>query len=91
MSFQYVKTSILFSVCAIFVVCDASNVLVNSDEDYGIDCSAGKYHPHELYCNWYYECIDGRPRPVECPAGLQFNNDLGSCVLPEESNCNVSL
>lgn len=85
------KISIWFSICAVFVVCDASNNLVDSDETYDIDCSAGKYHPHELYCNWYYQCIDGKPQPVKCPAGLHFSIALGSCVLPEYANCNVSL
>lgn len=81
---------LLFFVCAVLVVCDANNELFNSENASGVDCSIGKYHPHESYCDWYYECKDGKPIPVQCPTGLHFSVVLSSCVLPLFANCSVS-
>lgn len=88
---NFVKFSILFGVFALLVVCDASYEFSDSEETIDIDCSNGTYHPHELFCDWYYECRNGKPIPVRCPTGLHFSVELKSCVLPEFANCTVSI
>lgn len=92
MHFHFVNWSVSF-VVAVFVIGVTSNDIVSSSEEMfaaEIDCSTGKYHPHELYCDWYYECVNNVPRPVRCPSGLHFSAEQSVCVLPEFSNCNVS-
>lgn len=77
------------------VLCSASNAY-SVDDSFetrapAIDCStAEKHHPHELYCDWYYVCIDDKPVATHCPSGLHFSPVFRMCVLPEFADCKVS-
>lgn len=81
----------------LFVLCSASNAF-EADEfnNLGVRapdiiCSAEEqHHPHDKYCDWYYECIDDKPVATRCPSGLHFSPALRVCVLPEFADCEVS-
>ncbi|XP_063611832.1 chitinase-3-like protein 1 isoform X1 [Penaeus indicus] len=44
-------------------------------------CGAETFIP-DLYCNKYWQCVDGIPHPRECSEGLVWNNVLFTCNWP---------
>lgn len=50
MNFRFVTFLIVVSAAG-FVVGDTSDEMLDAADTQAIDCSTGKYHPHETYCD----------------------------------------
>lgn len=40
-------------------------------------------------CNSFYICFNGSPVPIQCAAGQHWSQEKGTCVLEQNSNCQV--
>ncbi|KAJ8925723.1 hypothetical protein NQ315_009571 [Exocentrus adspersus] len=45
------------------------------------------FFAHEVSCTRYYECSNGIPYLMRCPAGLHFNQKLRTCDYPNHAGC----
>ncbi|XP_015907118.1 protein obstructor-E [Parasteatoda tepidariorum] len=49
------------------------------------------FYPHDDYCDYYYECVDGVPYLQECPNGLAFagvrRGLINHCDYPHRVGC----
>lgn len=37
----------------------------------------------------YYICYHGKPMPMNCPAHLHWNEQIGKCDTPENAKCDI--
>lgn len=42
-------------------------------------------------CSSFYICFNGSPVPIQCAHGQHWSQEKGTCVLEENSNCQVNL
>ncbi|KAF8782087.1 hypothetical protein HNY73_012417 [Argiope bruennichi] len=54
--------------------------------NYYCDSNFGRYR-HDDYCNWYYQCSDGRPSVRECKRGKRYDSYSRRCRVKDEVSC----
>ena len=47
----------------------------------------GFYADYVRECRQYYRCLKGEMDTYHCPAGLQFDEEMRACILPEDVQC----
>ncbi|XP_055942882.1 protein obstructor-E-like [Argiope bruennichi] len=82
--------SILKIVCIISALC-ISAAFAQQGKSKDICKTENGFFPHEDYCDYYYECIDGVPYVQECPNGLAFagmgRGLIDKCDYPHRVGC----
>ncbi|GFR29810.1 obst-E [Trichonephila clavata] len=82
--------STLKIVCVLFVLC-VSVTVAQQAKSKEICKRDNGFFPHEDYCDYYYECVDGVAYLQECPNGLAFSGPgrglLEKCDYPHRVGC----
>ncbi|XP_055942880.1 protein obstructor-E-like [Argiope bruennichi] len=82
--------STLKIVCIISALC-ISAAFAQQGKNKDICRTENGFFPHEDYCDYYYECVDGVPYMQECPNGLAFSGSgrglVDKCDYPHKVGC----
>ncbi|KAF8788294.1 Medium-chain specific acyl-CoA dehydrogenase like protein [Argiope bruennichi] len=73
------------------VRCDWNAAFAQQGKNKDICRTENGFFPHEDYCDYYYECVDGVPYMQECPNGLAFSGSgrglVDKCDYPHKVGC----